>query len=83
MSNSVSYDTPGSRANNGDCVKTTNDCVEVDDKGAAEVVAAGKPKAAARTFVTLDVKPWGMLVGTNIPNCNYITELIDLHRCYN
>jgi hypothetical protein len=49
---------------------SNNDHLEANDKGAAEGVAAGKTgqlKAAARTFVTLDVKPWGMLAGADIP----------------
>jgi hypothetical protein len=74
MSNSDSRNIPGSSSDSGDHVKpTTNDRVEVNDKGAAEGIAAGKTaqrKPAARTFVTLDVKPWGMLVGINTSKCH-------------
>jgi hypothetical protein len=72
MSNLVSHNKPGSPSNNGDDVKiTTDDHFEARDKGSAEDVAAGKtaqPKRAARTFVTLDIKPWGMLVETDKPD---------------
>jgi hypothetical protein len=74
ISNSDSRNMPGSSSDNGDHVKhATNDYVEVNDKGAAEGVAAGKTaqrKPAARTFVILEVKPWGMLVGMNTSKCH-------------
>jgi len=72
MSSLISHNTPGSPSNSGDDVKPlTNDHFEVHDKGTAEDVAAGKTaqsKCAARTFVTLDVKPWGMLVEPDKPD---------------
>jgi hypothetical protein len=74
MSDSDSRNIPGSSSDSGDHVKpTTNDHVEVKDKETADGVAVGKTaqrKPAARTFVTLDVKPWGMLVGINISKCH-------------
>lgn len=70
MSDSISYNIPEATRNGSDAAKnTTNDHVE----GAAGrgVIAGGNghQKAVARTFVTLDIKPWGMLVGTNVPEC--------------
>lgn len=61
MSGSLSHSTLGSPSNGGDHVA-------VNDTGAAGKTA--HPKPAARTFVILDVKPWGMLLSTtNIPRC--------------
>jgi len=68
MSDSVSYNTPGATENGSDAAKlATNEHSEGDGAVAGKTAQS---KAAARTFVTLDVKPWGMLVGTNTSNCH-------------
>lgn len=87
MSNNLlSHNSAGMAADEGDDGKNSmNDQAEVIDKRADAGVAAGK---TARTFVTLDVKPWGMLIRSNIANSyefNQLTELLaddttDMHE---
>ena len=66
MSDSISYNIPEATRNGSDAAKnTTNDHVEGAAGGGVIAGGNGHQKAVARTFVTLDVKPWGMLVGIN------------------